>query len=124
MSYRFTDEPDVNSFGDCCGIQNSVFNVPDTILGVCISPACAIHDFEWETERREPNWHYFHASNNRFYANMDSLLINGSATQLTLGIRRAIASGYFSSVNHGIGPLHYWSCFGGVPECQHKEHAV
>ena len=74
-SYR--DFPD-----NCCGAGQGFFEkiVPDYIYippiiipganpkRIKISPACAIHDLDWDFSK--PTWDDFHESNSRLYANI------------------------------------------------------
>lgn len=77
----YKDFPD-----NCCGAGQGFWEkiVPDYIYihtmiipglmskRIKISPACAIHDLDWEFAK--PTWDDFHAGNSRLYANIKTIV--------------------------------------------------
>ena len=61
-------------FPDCCGAgegwQQEI--VPDSLFGICFSPACHIHDDCYD--KGEATWADFHQSNGMFFRNILAII--------------------------------------------------
>lgn len=104
-SYLEADEEERNAISNGCG-PRSRFGVvgrmiPDSILGVDISEACSVHD-----------WEYFHAddprslADARFHRNMTTLIEKRGG--IFKALRHLVASAYYRAVR-----LHGGPSFGG-----------
>lgn len=79
--------------------------IPDTILGVCITPACNIHDVEYyfgdtSEDKEEADLNLIH----------NALLINNKDSKFWIfkSIRRKIILGYYEAVSD-MGVLAFWT---------------
>ena len=61
------------NFPPCCGPGNGFGNliVPETILGMPVSPACYVHD--WMFRNLEKTWINFHAATSIFHTNLTQI---------------------------------------------------
>ena len=71
--------------------------VPEYIRGVCLSPACLIHDIEWSTCDR--TFKAFIASNLRFYGNCLALVRASGKPRLKQALSALRCTLYFASVS-------------------------
>lgn len=87
------------AFPDCCGAGRGLgqIMVPETIWGLRISPACYVHDDDWDIA--PPTWEAFRAANSRFLENINSLINHSSRLALLRMLRRYRAATYYSAVS-------------------------
>jgi hypothetical protein len=83
---------------DCCGAGDGLGNllVPDSILGLRITAACAIHD-DW-FENSDSTWADFHQGNYIFFVNILTI-IKELSSQWLKSIRMHLALVYFDAVD-------------------------
>ena len=92
----------IKDFPPSCGTKGLGSIVPDSLLGLSISPACSIHDDCFD--KSLPIWEDFHISNNLFIRNILSLILGGN--RYLIPPRIWLASTYFSTVDT-VGTVSY-----------------
>jgi len=102
---------DFNGFPSACGAgyQGAIRErlVPETILGLKVSPACWVHDWMWSSEH--PTWQAYHHSNAVLLLNL--LAIN-SARGGWWPVRQArlpLILAWYVAVSSPVGAVHYIS---------------
>ncbi len=109
---------------DCCGAGKGIGEklVPDYAFGftrifsklklksldisIKLSPACWIHDEDWQ--RAAPTHEAFDISNERFRFNLDSIIQNKGKNDLVVAIGRHLPITYMNSVDL-LGRYVFWS---------------
>jgi hypothetical protein len=94
--------PTFAGFPECCGAGQGAGNkvVPETILGLPVSPACCVHD--WMFNHSPKTWGNFHYSNSVFLVNL--LEINRTKSNAIMRrIRGPIIFGWFAAVSSMAG---------------------
>ena len=89
----------VEDYGTYCGAGRGFGDiiVPDTIWGLNISPACAVHDEMWRIA--DSTWEAFHASNSIFLRNIISLIQTQSKNSFLKRLRMYRAVTYYNAVD-------------------------
>lgn len=95
--------PTFSGFPSCCGPGQGLGNklVPESILGVRLSPACFIHDEMFASEKK--SWANFYYSNAVFMANCMEINRVKSKTRFRAWLRKPAIWTYVKAVNTGIG---------------------
>jgi len=91
--YHEADPAEVDEVVNGCGPESVSFLVPDSILGVDISGACRVHDWEYHEGRRPRK-----EIDTRFLRNM--LILIDARGGIMRHIRRIIARWYWRSVKN------------------------
>lgn len=94
-------------FPSCCGPEkwNSRFYVFDKLFGLCISPACWVHDRMWEI--CDATWGDYHYSNSVFLHNVLTIINTRSEFSLLRFLRRHKAFAYYDAIDIG-GAKYFW----------------
>ena len=101
----------LEDFPPSCGPGDGIGEliVPDSLLGLCITPACWIHDQCWSMSKA--SWGDFHVSNSLFLTNLVSLVKN-YPLPFPLGllkpIRLILAISYYEAVASQSGAAIFW----------------
>jgi hypothetical protein len=96
----------LSEFPNSCGAGKGFGEkiVPETALGLRISPACWIHDEDWWYAK--PTWDDFHAANGRLMLNM-SMIIVYKSNKFMMVPRMYRPSTYFVFVST-VGAKYFW----------------
>lgn len=83
----------LDDFPDCCGAGDGLQErlVPEKILGLRVSAACSIHDFDFGSA--PATWAAFHATSFRFARNLYAIVRGRSAWGL--GLLRTMVVGVY-----------------------------
>lgn len=97
----------VEDYDTYCGAGKGFGDIiiPDTMWGLNISPACAIHDEMWKVA--PPTWEAFHASNSIFLRNIISLIVSQSKSKFLKRLRLYRAVTYYNAVD-SVGQNIFW----------------
>jgi hypothetical protein len=89
----------VRNFDSYCGAGKGIGDkiVPESILGVKVSPACFVHDKMWELA--SASWADFHYSNSIFLHNLISLIELQSRSAMMKHLRLYRAVTYYNAVD-------------------------
>lgn len=89
----------LEAFPDCCGPGRGIGQlvVPERIWGLRISPACYIHDDDWDTA--PPSWDAFRAANSRFLENINNIISYSSSFFILRLLRHSRAATYYTAVS-------------------------
>lgn len=79
--------------------------IPDTVWGLCLSPACWVHDLSWTLAKQ--SWSDFFQTNNMFRKNMLKINEMTSGSFIEKSIRRAAIYRYYISVC-SFGAYYFW----------------
>jgi hypothetical protein len=87
------------AFPDCCGAGRGLGQVivPERNWGLRISPACYVHDDDWDTA--PPTWEAFRAANSRLLENINALIEHTTYWAVLRVLRRYRAMTYYSAVS-------------------------
>lgn len=93
---------------NCCGAGEGIGNilVPENTLGLRISPACFIHDYDFKFA--EPTWEAFHAANSRFLHNLISIVQVTSESSVLRHLRLYRCVTYYNAVDT-VGNKVFWA---------------
>ena len=93
---------------DCCGPGNGIAEkiIPETMWGLCISPACYVHDHSWSLAK--PTWGGFHAANSMFLHNLMAIVQTRSKSTFLKHLRLYRCVTYFDAVDSDIGADIFW----------------
>lgn len=94
-------------FPPCCGPEkwNTRFYIFDKLFGLCISPACWVHDTMWDLA--EPTWGDYHYSNSVFLHNILNIINVRSEMSVLRFLRRHKAFAYYDAIDIG-GAKYFW----------------
>lgn len=97
----------IEDFPDCCGAGNGIGTilVPDTMYGLRVSPACYIHDYDFD--KMPPTWEAFHIANSRFLHNLISIIQYTSDSNILRHVRLYRCVSYYNAVD-SIGVRIFW----------------
>ena len=103
--------PTFDGFPECCGAgpSGSIGQeaVPETILGLDVSPACCVHDFMF-TESQE-TWQNFHYANAVFLVNLLQINRERGGNWLLKKIRGPVILAWFAAVSSAAGAGHFFN---------------
>lgn len=90
------------TFKDCpssCGAGDGLGEklVPDTMWGLRVSPACWIHDLDWNIA--PPTWEAFHVANSRFIHNLITIVEYRSESDFLKRLRVYRCATYYNFVD-------------------------
>lgn len=92
-------------FPECCGIGQvgtiSQDIVPESILGLKVSPACYVHD--WMFTYSPKNFQNFHYANSVFLVNLLQINEQRGGNWLMKSIRKPLILGWFIAVSSSVG---------------------
>lgn len=98
---RFPPPPadSFESFPSYCGAGEGIGDliVPETIIGLNVSPACWIHDYSWNIAEDTPE--HFFETNGYFLLNMLSIINRRSSSTLMQIMRGYRAMTYYNAVS-------------------------
>ena len=102
-----------DDFGAYCGPGSGWGNalVPEDIYGICVSPACFIHDAMFDMA--QATWTDFHHSNSVFFHNILNIIDHfdppvGDQKVEARHERYYRAVTFYTAVDSGFGPSIFW----------------
>ncbi len=100
--------PSFSGFPECCGPGPGVGNkaVPESILGMKVSPACWVHDWMWNNG--ENTWSNFHYSNAVFLCNLLEINEARGGNVILKTLRKPLILGWFTAVASIVGARNFF----------------
>jgi hypothetical protein len=104
-----------SGFPECCGIGRvgtvSQDIVPESILGLKVSPACFVHD--WMFTYSPKNYQNFHYANSVFLVNLLQINEQRGGNWLKKAIRKPVILGWFAAVSSSAGVTAFFKALPG-----------
>lgn len=108
--------PTFEGFPDCCGVgaadEISNIIIPETILGMRVSPVCWVHD--WTYTYWPKTWAAFHFSNSIIYQNLRRVNRAKGGNFLMRALREPLMMAWYLGVNTKAGSEAFFNALPGV----------
>ena len=93
----YNDAPYADKLKYCNGCGTRGIDVPDTLWGLCITPSCWIHDWEYKHGK---TWEDKKIADKRFLSNMVTQINNGKQWLWLKRLRKRRAKTYYFFVKY------------------------